>query len=182
MTDALIRNPYIVCIIENKIVGYAYGHSCQSRLSYRWGTGLSVNISDSCQSSGVGVALHGVLIATLRLQGDRTAYGVVILPNLPSQRLHKYLGFSAKGVLTNACCRLGGWHDIITCEKHIGIFLKNPPEAVPVTRLDGWDLREMFNRHASVVSNSKTILRLNKSRNIVLGHTLIGIAHEYKLF
>lgn len=165
MTDALRRHPYIVCIIDGDIVGYAYGHSYRSRSSYRWGAELSVYVAADCKSSSVGVALYGALIAMLRLQGYQTAYGIVLLPNLPSQRLHEYLGFSAKGVLTNACCKLGGWHDIVTYERHIGTFPQNPPEIVPVSDLDDWDMREIFNRHASVVSNRKTILRLNKSRN-----------------
>ncbi len=165
MADALRRHPYIVCAIDGKIAGYAYGHSYRSRSSYRWGAELSVYVSGDCKSSSVGVALYSALIAILRLQGYRTAYGIVILPNLPSQRLHEYLGFSAKGILTNACCKLGRWHDIITYEKHLGAFLENPPEVMPVSGLDDWDLREIFNRYASVVSNRKTILRLNKSRN-----------------
>ncbi len=165
ITDALARHPYIVCMIAGKIVGYAYGHSYRSRSSYRWGAELSVYVSGNCPSSNVGVALYSALIALLRLQGYQTAYGIVILPNLPSQRLHEFLGFSAKGILTNACCKLGGWHDIVTYEKHIGTFPENPPEIVPVSALDSWDVREIFNRYASVVSNRKTILRLNKSRN-----------------
>lgn len=165
ITDALLRHPYIVCVIDNEIVGYAYGHSYRSRSSYRWGAELSVYVSGNCKSSSVGVALYSALIAMLRLQGYQTAYGIVLLPNLPSQRLHEYLGFSAKGVLTNACFKLGGWHDIVTYEKHIGNFPENPPEIVPVTDLDNWDLREILNQYASVVSNRKTILRLNKSRN-----------------
>ena len=165
ITDALYRHPYIVCIIDGKIVGYAYGHSYRGRSSYRWGAELSVYVAGDCKSSSVGVALYGALIAILRLQGYRTAYGIVLLPNLPSQRLHEYLGFSAKGTLTNACCKQGRWHDIVTYEKHIGPFIEHPPEVDPVYELDGWDLREIFNRHASVVSNRKTILRLNKSRN-----------------
>lgn len=165
ITDALVRHPYIVCVIENKIVGYAYGHHYRSRSSYRWGAELSVYVSGTCPSSNVGVALYSALVSILRLQGYQTAYGIVILPNLPSQRLHEFLGFSAKGVLTNACCKLGGWHDIVTYEKHIGTFPENPSEIVPVSALDNWDVREIFNRNASVVSNRKTILRLNKSRN-----------------
>ena len=165
MADALRRHPYIVCVIDGEIVGYAYGHSYRSRSSYRWGAELSVYVADNCKSSSVGVALYSALIAILRLQGYQTAYGIVILPNLPSQRLHEYLGFSAKGILTNACCKLGRWHDIITYENHLGAFFENPPEIVPVSDLDDWDMREIFNRYASVVSNRKTILRLNKSRN-----------------
>ncbi|HWP50682.1 MAG TPA: GNAT family N-acetyltransferase [Clostridia bacterium] len=165
MTDALLKHPYIVCVIDEKIVGYAYGHQYRNRSSYRWGAELSVYVSGDCQSSNVGVALYSALIAVLRLQGYQTAYGIVILPNLPSQRLHEYLGFSAKGILTNACCKMGGWHDIVTYEKHIGTFPANPPEITSVTALDSWDLRDIYNRYASVVSNRKTILRLNKSRN-----------------
>ncbi|WMJ84772.1 GNAT family N-acetyltransferase [Oscillospiraceae bacterium LTW-04] len=165
ITEALIKHPYIVCVIDDQIVGYAYGHSYRNRSSYRWGAELSVYVSNNCKSSSVGVALYSALIAILRLQGYQTVFGIVILPNLSSQRLHEYLGFSDKGVLTNACSKLGNWHDILTYEKHIGTFPANPPEIVPVTNLDDWDMREIFNRYASVVSNRKTILRLNKSRN-----------------
>lgn len=165
ITEALIRHPYIVCLIEDKIVGYAYGHSYRSRSSYRWGAELSVYVSNDCQDSGVGVALYSALIATLRLQGYQTAYGIVIMPNLPSQRLHEHLGFSAKGIITNAGYKLGSWHDIVTYEKHIGTFPEKPLEVVPVNELDAWDIREIFYRNASMVSKRKTILRLNKSRN-----------------
>ncbi|WP_430472430.1 N-acetyltransferase family protein [Yeguia hominis] len=47
----------------------------------------------NCLSHGIGKRLYRALFALLKLQGIRTVYGVVTVPNEKSEGLHRALGF-----------------------------------------------------------------------------------------
>lgn len=73
--------PYLVCLEKGRIVGYAYAHRQAERAAYQWNAELSVYLDRSCTSRGLGRRLYGALIDILRLQGIRTVYGCVTVPN-----------------------------------------------------------------------------------------------------
>lgn len=58
----------------------------------------------------------------LRLQGVRTAYGCVTLPNEKSEGLHRALGFRQLGVYRNTGYKCGAWHDVAWFEKALGPY------------------------------------------------------------
>lgn len=91
--------PYLVCLEKGRIVGYAYAHRQAERAAYQWNAELSVYLDRSCTSRGLGRRLYGALIDILRLQGIRTVYGCVTVPNEKSEGLHQALGFPAAGHL-----------------------------------------------------------------------------------
>ena len=72
--------PYLVCEENGCIVGYAYAHRQAERAAYQWNAELSVYLDRSCTSRGLGRRLYGALIDILRLQGIRTVYGCVTVP------------------------------------------------------------------------------------------------------
>jgi len=81
-----------------------------------------VYLDRDARGRGLGAKLYGALMALLRLQGVRTAYGVVTQPNGASDRLHTAMGFTVAGVVHNAGYKNGRWHDVTTYEKLIGDF------------------------------------------------------------
>ena len=91
--------PYLVCLEKGRIVGYAYAHRQAERAAYQWNAELSVYLDRSCTSRGLGRRLYGALIDILRLQGIRTVYGCVTVPNEKSEGLHQALGFRRLGTL-----------------------------------------------------------------------------------
>lgn len=62
------------------------------------------------------------LLALLKEQGVRTAYGVVTMPNDASAALHRKLGFGLLGTYHNTGYKNGRWRDVVWFEKHIGSF------------------------------------------------------------
>lgn len=118
--------PYLVCEEKERIVGYAYAHRAWARAAYQWGAELSVYLDRDCTSRGVGRRLYGALIALLRLQGVRTAYGCVTLPNEKSERLHLGMGFVMNGVFHKAGYKCGQWHDVGWFEKALAPYEADP--------------------------------------------------------
>ena len=78
-------------------MGYAYAHRQAERAAYQWNAELSVYLDRSCTSRGLGRRLYGALIDILRLQGIRTVYGCVTVPNEKSEWLHQSLCFRRLG-------------------------------------------------------------------------------------
>src|SRR5690242_260695 len=66
---------------DGKIIGYAYASRHRERAGYRWSVDLAVYVDASFQRRGVGRALYGELVPTLRRQRFVNAYAGVGLPN-----------------------------------------------------------------------------------------------------
>lgn len=111
--------PYLVCEEAGKVAGYAYAHRHMEREAYQWNAELSVYLDPSFKSKGLGKKLYGVLIEILRLQGIRTVYGCVTVPNEKSVALHEAMDFTPVGTYRNAGFKAGKWHDVTWFEKTI---------------------------------------------------------------
>jgi phosphinothricin acetyltransferase len=90
----LVNWPWLVCEIDGKIAGYAYGTRYRERKAYQWGTEVSVYIHDDHHRKGIAKALYTALIEILKQQGFRNAYAVINLPNDKSVAFHESLGFN----------------------------------------------------------------------------------------
>lgn len=134
IADVMCVYPYLVCEEEEtgRVAGYAYAHRHMEREAYGWNAELSVYLDPDFTSGGWGKRLYGVLMEILRLQGVRTVYGGVTLPNPASERLHGSLGFRRIGVYRNAGYKCGRWHDVAWFEKEIGPYAPAPEPVVPV--------------------------------------------------
>ena len=93
--------PYLICIEDNKIVGYAYAHRQMERSAYQWNAELSIYLDWDYTSKGLGRKLYSVLIEILQLQGVKTVYGGVTCPNEKSEKLHLSMGFNLLGIYHN---------------------------------------------------------------------------------
>lgn len=94
------------------VLGYAYAGRFRERDAYRYVTETSIYLAGAAEGRGVGRALYGALLATLRVQGFTQAMGVIALPNDRSVRLHEALGFRRAGVLEAVGRKHGQWVDI----------------------------------------------------------------------
>lgn len=125
--------PYIVCEDEEgAIIGYAYAHRHMEREAYQWNAELSIYIDRSFISKGIGKKLYCILIEILKLQGIRTVYGCVTLPNEKSESLHISLGFKCIGVYHNTGYKCGKWHDVGWFEKQIAPYNEEPSEILSI--------------------------------------------------
>lgn len=136
ITHTLEGYPYLVWEENGVPVGYAYAHRFKERAAYQWGAELSVYIAQGRTSHGIGRKLYGALMELLAIQGVRTVYGIVTVPNEKSEGLHRGLGFQDAGICHNTGYVAEGWRDVQTFEKFIGSFDLEPVPITPFPQLD----------------------------------------------
>ncbi len=112
--------PYIVCVLENEIVGYAYAHRYKTRHAYRFAAELSIYMKQTAAHRGLGKRLYGALISMLREMGYKNLYGIVTVPNPASFRLHTGMGFAEAGREHRVGYKFGKWIDTVLFELCIG--------------------------------------------------------------
>ena len=83
-----------------------------------------------------GRLLRRALLTLLRMQGVRTAYSFIRIPNEGSRRLHESMGFARVGVYHKAGYKAGAWQDIGIYEREITPPAGTPVEPTPVWKLD----------------------------------------------
>ena len=112
ISGTLGTHPWLVAEREGVVVGFTYAAKHSQRPAYRWTVDVTVYVRDGERRTGVGRLLYQALLATLRLQGFRSAFAEVVLPNPGSVRLHEAMGFQHIGVHRDIGHKLGRWHDI----------------------------------------------------------------------
>ncbi|RDY27264.1 N-acetyltransferase [Romboutsia weinsteinii] len=128
--------PYLVCIIDEKIVGYAYTSRQKERAAYQWNVELSVYVDKLYLRFGIGKALYNALIEISKSQNIYNLYGCVTSPNPNSEKLHEYFGFKKLGVFHNTGYKHGKWHDVIWFEKSIINHESEPKPLLFITDVD----------------------------------------------
>ncbi len=112
MANTTPRYPWLVCLIEGHIAGYAYASQHRTRSAYRWSVDTSVYVDAAHWRCGIGRGLYVSLLAILTAQGFFNAYAGITLPNPGSVALHEAVGFSAVGVYERVGYKAGAWHDV----------------------------------------------------------------------
>ncbi len=136
--------PYLVCEEDGNIIGYAYAHRAMERAAYQWNAELSVYLDPSATSQGLGKKLYTILIDILRIQGIKTVYGVVTVPNEKSEKLHASMGFRRLAVYSAAGYKCGKWHDVVWFEKEIAPHEASPDPIRPISSIAKETLEEMI--------------------------------------
>ena len=110
--------PYLVWEDDSgRVLGYAYAHRQMERAAYQWNAELSIYLDRAHTSQGWGKKMYLALMDLLALQGVKTVYGGVTIPNEKSERLHACLGFQRLGTYHNTGYKCGRWHDVAWFEK-----------------------------------------------------------------
>ncbi len=147
--DILLSYPYLVGEENGQVIGYAYAHRQMERKAYQWNAELSVYLDESFTSKGWGKRLYSALIDILKLQGVRTVYGGVTLPNSKSEGLHRSLGFTPLGTYHNTGYKCGKWHHVMWFEKPIGSYDKELKPIVPIGEISEKRIQEILYRCVS---------------------------------
>lgn len=133
----LLQTPWLACVHENAVLGYAYGTRHRERAAYRWSVEVSAYVDARARRRGVGRALYTSLLAVLRLQGFRTAVAGITMPNASSMGLHAALGFTPVGTFHCIGNKAGAWHDVAWFERELAERIAEPPPPVPLPKLTG---------------------------------------------
>jgi phosphinothricin acetyltransferase len=110
--ETMLRFPWLVCELNNEVVGYAYASKHRDRSAYQWSVESSVYVSPGLHQKGVGRSLYAVLFELLSMQDVINVYAGITLPNTKSERFHEAIGFQTIGVYKNIGYKLGRWHDV----------------------------------------------------------------------
>ena len=129
----LVGYPWLVCVDEGAIAGYAYGGPYRTRAAYQWSVEVTVYVHADRQRRHVGRALYTTLLEALRLQGFFNAYAVITVPNAASVGMHESLGFAPVGVTRRVGFKLGRWHDVGTWDLALRLpsLPAGPPSPLP---------------------------------------------------
>ncbi|MGA9403363.1 arsinothricin resistance N-acetyltransferase ArsN1 family B [Haladaptatus sp.] len=104
--------PWLVCVHDDELLGYAYASPHRSRESYQWSVDVSVYVRSDHHRSGIGRGLYESLFALLREQGYYNAYAGIALPNPASVGLHESLGFEQIGTYRDVGYKGGTWRSV----------------------------------------------------------------------
>ena len=141
IVSALSFAPWLVCVRDGDVLGYAYASKHRERAAYQWSVDVAVYVHERHRRHGIGHALYASLFALLRLQGFYAAHAGIALPNPGSVGLHEALGFRLVGVYPLVGFKLGAWHDVgwwqLALRERVGT--PAPPLTLPEARRDpGW--------------------------------------------
>jgi phosphinothricin acetyltransferase len=132
MIEVKRRFPYLVCVVDDQVVGFAYASWVRPHEACRWNAELSVYIDPEHQGSGLATALYTALIPLLKSQGYCNIYAVITLPNEASIALHKHFGFTELSVHKANGYKLGAWRDVLWMEYRIPGACDPAVHGVPV--------------------------------------------------
>lgn len=144
--------PWLVCVIDGEIAGYAYGSKHGERAAYRWSADLSVYISEKYHRRGIASALYRAVMDLLRLQGYYTVYAGVSTPNEKSEAFHSAFGFRNLGEFKNVGYKLGMWRGVAWYELPLAEYVAEPVETTAIGEIRRTSqCEELFIRHVNSV-------------------------------
>lgn len=110
--ETTVGYPWLVCVCEGQVAGYAYATKHRVRTAYQWSVEPSVYVHESFRRFRVGRGLYTSLFAILAAQGFVNAYAGITLPNAGSVALHESMGFLPVGIYRSIGFKAGAWHDV----------------------------------------------------------------------
>jgi phosphinothricin acetyltransferase len=144
--------PWFALERDGKIIGYSYAHRFHDRTAYSWCAELSIYLDNKCHGRGCGKALYTCLIETLRLQGFKTAIGIISHPNERSESFHSALGFTRQGFIQNTGYKHGAWYGTSWYTLVLGDYQVPPSEPLPLSAVkDSSDFKALLRRCAEMI-------------------------------
>ena len=106
---------------EDEVVGYAASLRFHQRPAYAPSVMTSTYLRPDQVGQGIGGLVYATLLDELKKVDDvHRAYGLVVLPNPASEKLHDKLGFQVAGLLHEGGHKFGEYHDVRIYEHRLG--------------------------------------------------------------
>jgi L-amino acid N-acyltransferase YncA len=113
--------PYLVAVVEDVVVGYAYAGPYRARPAYRFAVENSVYLDPAAQGKRIGTRLMQELIAESEKRGYRLMVAVIgDSANTASIGVHTRTGFQMVGTFTNVGLKFGRWLDTVMMQRPLG--------------------------------------------------------------
>lgn len=120
--------PYLVAVMEDVVVGYAYAGPYRPRPAYRFAVENSVYLDPAAQGQRIGTRLMQDLIAASEQRGYRQMIAVIgDSANAASIGVHVRSGFEMIGTHRNVGFKFGRWLDTVMMQRDLGEGGKTTP-------------------------------------------------------
>ena len=104
--------PWLVATENNDVAGYAYATKWNSRSAYQHTVEITVYVSPTVLSNGIGGELYSELFSMLHQRGIHVVLAGITLPNAASIALHEKYGMEKVGHLKEVGYKFGEWLDV----------------------------------------------------------------------
>ncbi|HEY9116789.1 MAG TPA: GNAT family N-acetyltransferase [Roseivirga sp.] len=136
------KAPWLVAVIDNKVIGYAYATEHRSRKAYQWNQEVTVYVHHEHRKKGIARELYTKLFEMLKAMNFTKAIAVITLPNDASISFHKALGFQHIGEMKNIGFKLGQWRSTSWWDIQLNHHEKAPLSLKTLDSiLDSFDMR-----------------------------------------
>lgn len=132
--STLIEFPWLVCLYNNKVIGYAYAHKHRLREAYQWSPESTIYLASDFHTKGIGRILYETLFALLKLQGYQNVFAGVALPNEKSVGIHRRMGFEEIGIFKVVGFKKGKWHDTQWFQLNLNQSLNEPEKPLSLAK------------------------------------------------
>lgn len=140
--------PFLVYIIGNEIVGYAYASKHRERATYLYDVDVSIYVLPEYHGSGIAYKLYGCLFTILDELGYKNAYAAYTEPNEKSRNFHYKLGFTVIGTHHKTGYKFGKWHDVTWLEKIISEHSEPPKRLLAISEIPSEHLESLLGSYA----------------------------------
>lgn len=136
MEHVLEKLPWLVCCIDDIVVGYAYCSPHMERAAFAWDCECSVYLSEQYKHKGIASSLYQALFQLVKKQGYYKVYSLICVPNDGSVGLHIKYDFTEVGTYYNTAYKLGKWRDLLVMEKNLQEAAGEPKPVLQIHQLD----------------------------------------------
>lgn len=136
--------PYLVYLIDNEIVGYAYASKHRERAAYIYDVDVSIYVLPKYHGSRAAYKLYDCLFKILKELGYYNAYAGYTVPNNKSMIFHQKFGFTFIGTYHKTGYKFGKWHDVAWLEKIINEHAEKPETLKSLSDLPDEYLNNFF--------------------------------------
>jgi L-amino acid N-acyltransferase YncA len=127
--------PYLVGLLEGRVVGYAYAGAYRPRPAYRFTVENSIYLDPSIHRRGIGLQLMQRLIAECEARGYRQMIAVIgDSANAGSIGVHVKTGFTLIGTHPSVGLKFGRWLDTVMMQRPLGDGATTVPTEDPGQR------------------------------------------------
>ena len=120
------KYPYLVCLKQDRIIGYAYAGAYSPREAYNWTAALSVYLDRDCRRQGAGSLLYKALEERLHRQGIvNLLAGVAYCEeedeylSHDSYEFHRKMGYAQVARMKTIGKKFNRWYDLLWLQKKI---------------------------------------------------------------
>lgn len=144
--------PWLVCTDGETVAGYVYASLHRDREAYQWTSECSIYIHPKYHGKGLALIMYSILFQIMRMQGLKTVYAGITLPNEASVRLHEKCGFEHFATYDNVGYKMGKWHKVGWWKLQLGDYELNPPPPLLFSAMDPQLYTPLLERGAAAIA------------------------------